>query len=54
MAGYAHRLGIALGTGTSGGNNKFLRPPGTFNHKARPLNAERRFVELLAASPEVV
>ena len=40
----------------SGGNNKFLRPPGTFNHKDRLLNAERRLVELrrpTAAVPPV-
>ena len=37
VADYARRLANALGTDTSGGNNKFLRPPGTFNHKARLL-----------------
>jgi len=37
VAGYARRLANVLGTDTSGGNNKFLRPPGTFNHKARLL-----------------
>jgi len=37
VADYARRLANTLSTDTSGGNNKFLRPPGTFNHKARLL-----------------
>lgn len=38
VADYADRLSRALSTDTSGGNNKFLRPPGTFNHKGRLLH----------------
>jgi len=37
VADYARRFANVLGTDTSGGNNKFLRPPGTFNHKGRLL-----------------
>jgi len=49
VADYARRLANALGTDTSGGNNKFLRPPGTFNHKARLLGGgQPRLVRRLA------
>ena len=48
MADYARRLANVLGTDTSGGNNKFLRPPGTFNHKGRLLGGgEPRLVRRL-------
>jgi len=48
VADYARRLANVLGTDTSGGNNKFLRPPGTFNHKGRLLGGgEPRLVRRL-------
>ncbi len=33
IAGLADQLARVLGTDTAGGNNKYLRPPGTLNHK---------------------
>ncbi len=56
VADYADRLAKALGTDTSGGNNKFLRPPGTFNHKARLLKGEaaREVRRLAPLNPSAV